>query len=107
MAILGTEHLVDNIAVVRQQNESIGILIEPANREYALRVIDEIDDVALDMPLCGRCNADRLVQGNIDILRLRFDRAAFDANIVAFAHLAAKLSYSPINRNLPFGDPLV
>ena len=44
--VLFAQHLVDDVAIVREQDEPLGILVEPADREDAFGVADEVHDVA-------------------------------------------------------------
>src|SRR3546814_4927303 len=57
----------DLIAITGQQDQPFGLLVEAADREDALLMADEIDDVALDLGVGGAGNASGLVQGDIDM----------------------------------------
>ena len=66
VVVLGAQDLVDDVAVVREQDQALGLLVEPADREDSLGVIDEVDDVALDVALGRAGDADRLVERDVD-----------------------------------------
>ena len=44
--VLGAQDLVDDVAVVGEQDQAFGILVQAADRKDALRMADEVDDVA-------------------------------------------------------------
>ena len=66
VVVLGAQHLVDDVAVVREQDQALGVLVEPADREDPLGMVDEVDDVALDVALGRARDADRLVERDVD-----------------------------------------
>ena len=66
VVVLGAQHLVDDVAVVGEQDQPLGVLVEPADREHALGVVDEVDDVAGDVALGRAGDADRLVERDVD-----------------------------------------
>ena len=70
VVVLGAQHLVDDVAVVGEQDQALGVLVEPADREDALGVVDEVDDVAVDVALGRAGDADRLVERDVDRARL-------------------------------------
>ena len=66
VAVLRAQHLVDDVAVVGEQDQALRILVEAADREDPLGVVDEVDDVAGDVPLGRAGDADRLVERDVD-----------------------------------------
>ena len=61
--VAGAQHLVDQIAIVGQKDQSLGLFVQTANRENTDAVIDKVHDV-LGLFLGGAFNAHRLVQRN-------------------------------------------
>ena len=81
--VLGTQDLVDDVAIVGQQDQPLRVLVEPPDREDTLPVPDEIDDVAADLTFRGAGYADRLVEREIDMALWCPDQPAIDADLVA------------------------
>ena len=61
MPVLGSENLVYNVSVVREQDEAGRVLVESTDGKYSLRVADFRDNVSSHMRLTGRRHAYRLV----------------------------------------------
>jgi hypothetical protein len=61
MTKLGPQNLVHDVAIVGQENQARGILIEPPDRENPFRVADLRNDIARDVGFARRRHADRLV----------------------------------------------
>ena len=71
VAVLDAQDLVDDVAVVGQQDQALGVLVEPADREDALAVADEVDDVAGHVALGRAGDAARLVERDVDVASRR------------------------------------
>jgi len=65
------------------------------------RVADEIDDVALDVSFRGAGNAYRLIERNVDLFFLRFEKLAVDADLVAIAYPGTQRGNSPVQVTRP------
>jgi len=97
VVVLCAQDLVDDVAVAGEQDQSLGVLVESPDREDALRVVDEVHDVAGHGLVGGAGDAHRLVQRDVDrLLRgrrggedARLDQLAVHAYLVAFQRLGA------------------
>src|SRR6266851_4613962 len=107
MIVLGTEDLVDDIAVVCQKDQALGVLVQTPDRKNAFSVPDEIDDVALDVGLGGAGHADRLVESNVDLLFLGAYGCAVDAYLIAIDDAGAQCGDLAVAGNATGLDPLV
>ena len=67
MVVLRAEDFVDDVAVVRQQDQSLGVLVEAADGKNALRMADEFHDIPFDVRFRGARDADRLVERDINL----------------------------------------
>jgi hypothetical protein len=105
--VLHAQDFVDDVAVVGQQDQAFGILVQAPDRKDPLAVADQIDDVAIDVRFAGAGNADRLVQRDVDVLFLGADRLAVDADLVALCHLRAEHGRHAVAGHAPLLDPLV
>ena len=83
MVIFRAQNFVDDVAVVRQENQAFGVLVQPPDRKDTFRVRDQVDDVVLDVRFGGAGDADRLVESNVNLLLLGADQLAVDAHLVA------------------------
>lgn len=81
--IAGAKDLVDDVPVIRQEDEALGGLVQSADRKEALLVTDEGDDVFRLFRVCGTDDADWLVEGDIQGLRFCLERFAIDADDIA------------------------
>src|SRR5579862_6707174 len=82
MVVLGTQDLVDDVTVVRQENEPLGILVQTPDRKDAFGVPDQINDVVLDVGFGRAGDPGRLVQSNVNLLLLGADQIAVDAYLI-------------------------
>ena len=64
--VLGAQDFVDDVAVVGEQDQAFGVLVQPADRKDSLAVADELDDVVLDVRLGGAGDPDGLVERDVD-----------------------------------------
>ena len=107
MVVLGAQDLVDDVAVVGQEDQAFGVLVEPADREHALGVIDEIDDVALDVALGRAGDADWLVECDVDrldVLAGAADHISVELDLIAFVDLRAERRGNAVDRDAAFFD---
>src|ERR1700678_4297623 len=107
MIVLGTQYLVDDVAVVGQQDQTLRVLVQPSNRKDALGIPHQIDDVVLDMSFGGAGNSHRLVQSDVDLFFLGADRLAVDAYHIALADLGSQGGGVAVAGHAPRIDPLV
>src|SRR6185436_3709718 len=85
----------------------LGVLVEPADREDALRVLDDLEQIAGDVRLDGRGDADRLVERDVDVPLLAADRLAVDTNDVAARDLRAQRGHDAVDRDASSFDARV
>jgi len=65
VVVAGAQYFINDIAVIGQEDEAIRVFIQPAYRENALRVIDEVDDIGAVLNIGGGGNPNRLIEGYI------------------------------------------
>jgi hypothetical protein len=107
VVVLGAQHLVDDVAVVGQQDQPLRVLVEPPDREDPLGVIDEVDDVAGDVALGGARDPDRLVERDVDRPRLlarAADALAVEAHVVAVLDLGPERGGHAVDGDAALGD---
>mgnify|MGYP003558956344 CR=1 FL=1 len=68
MLVLGTQDFIDDIAVICEQDQAFRIFIEASDMEYPEGMVDQIDNIPLDAFFGRARDADRFVQGNVDIV---------------------------------------
>src|SRR5690606_123231 len=108
--VLGAQDGVDDVAVAGQQDQAPGILVQPPDREDPLLVADEIDDVARYRRLGGAGDADRLVQGDVDMPALALggaahpQRLAVDPDLIVLADLGADARAHAVDRDPALAD---
>lgn len=103
MLVFAAQDLVDDIAVVSEQDQAFRTFVEPPDRKDTLGIIDKIDNI-VGHARCRAFDADRLVEGNIDVLFGGAHFAPVDTDIVAFFYLRAEFGDGAINRHAPFVD---
>ncbi len=101
VAVLGPQDLVDDVAVVREQDESGGVLVQSSNGEDACGVLDRGDDVAFDVRFARRRDPDRLVVLEIDPPRSPWDRTAVQLDPVAGSHRITQDRPAAVQRDAP------
>ncbi len=86
MLIGGAQNLVDGIAIIGQENQSLRILVQAANGENAFGMVYKVDDVVLYLSLRRAGNPRRLVQRNEDQRRFLhgIQQKAIDHDAVAW-----------------------
>ena len=65
--VFRAQDFVDDVAVAGQQDQPFRILVEPANRKDAARMIDTVDDVAVHVFFSSTGDANRFVKRNVDM----------------------------------------
>src|SRR5277367_821600 len=90
MIVFGAKDFVDDVAVVRQEDETFGVLVQPPDRKDAFGMPDKSDDVVFDMGFGGGGDSHRFVEGDVDLLFLCTDEFAVDAYFVAVGNLSAQ-----------------
>lgn len=101
------QYFIDDISIVRQQNQPLRVLVQATDRENALRMIHKINDVPFDMQLGRAGDADGLVQGDVDRSFLGADGLSIDADIVTWFDCTSQLSQFAIDRHPSGFDQLV
>ena len=105
--VFRTQDLVDDVAVVGQQDQALGILVQPANGEYPLGMADQVDDIAVDMRLCRAGDSHRFIESDVNLRLLNADDLAVDANLILRADSRAEERTVPIASDASGFDPLV
>ena len=103
------QDLVDDVPVVRQEDESFARLVEAADREDARGVANVVDDVVgLDACIGGADDAHGLVERQVHPLVVgRTDLLAIDAHGVPRSHLRTQLGNCAIDGDSPLREQLV
>lgn len=76
--VSSTQDLVDNIAIIGEEDEPLGRFVQAANGEEALLVTDEGDDVFWLFRISGTDDAYRFIEGDIERLGFGFEGFAVD-----------------------------
>lgn len=97
MAVLGTEDLVDDIAVVGQENEAGRVFVEPSDREDSFAVADFRNDIAGHVSFARCRNADRFVVPNVNRCNPPGNNLPISGDNVAWFHLVANFCKTPVN----------
>src|SRR5450631_738023 len=85
--IFRAQQFIDDIAVVGQQNQTFGILVQSPDGKNPVAVADQIDDVVLDVRLGRAGGSHRLVEHNVDLLLLGAYECAVHAHFIGRANL--------------------
>src|ERR1700688_3033994 len=107
MIVLGAEDLVDDVAVVRQENQTLRVLVQTPDRKNAFGVPDEVDDVVLDVGLGGAGHSDRLVESEADLFFLGANRLTRDAYLIALDDARTQAGQLAISSNAARINPLI
>lgn len=86
------QDLVDDIAVVGQKDEALGVFVEAPDGEEALRVIDKPDDVLGLFQVGGTYNTHGLIEGDVQRFGLGGQWAAVDVHRITREYAVARLS---------------
>lgn len=103
--VLGTQDHIHDVAVVRKQDQPLGVLVQPPDRENPLGMANEIDNVAIDVALGRAGNADGFIQADVDVPLLRADHALVHADFIALVDLRAELGTLAVDGHPAAGDP--
>jgi len=82
MAMFGTQQGIDDVTVIGEQDEPFGVAIEPPYRKHAFGMADKVDDVAGNAPIGGAFDADRFMQGQVNLAACRLSRQAVHGYLV-------------------------
>ena len=105
--VLGPQHLVDDITIVREEDQAFRVLVEPTDRKHPFGMIHEIYDVAFDVALRGAGDADGLVERDVDradLLACGADRVTIEAHVVPFGDLRAERGRDAVDGDAALGD---
>jgi len=104
--VFRTQDVVDDVAIVGEQNQTFRFLVQPADREDALFMTDEVHDVVTHTVFGGAGDADRFVEADVDLLFLfaPANNASVGAHLVAFRNLRTQLSAFAIDGHTPLGN---
>ena len=106
--VLAAQDLVDDVAVVGQQDQPFGVLVEPADRKDALAGSSRSRAMLpATCALGGAGDADRLVERDVDVLLRAADRLAVDADDVACRDLRAERRDDAVDGDAPGFDARV
>lgn len=95
----GAEDSVDDVAVVRQQNETGGIFIQPSDRENTLMVPDFRDDISGNMSLTRRRHSDWLMVLDVEMGLAPRDDLPLASDNIRRGDPIAELRHSTVNRD--------
>ena len=107
---LGAEDLVHDVAIVREEDEAFGLFVEATDREDALGMPDEFNDVAFDVAFGRAGDADRLVERDVDrgvLLAGAADELALDSDLVAWFDLGAEGRDLPVDSHFSSRDQVI
>ena len=106
MIIAGAQDLVHQIAIAGQENQPLGILVEPANGENPFTVADKTLDVVFLRAVGGADNTHRFVQGNEHQIFFvsRLHHLAVDLHHIPGQHLIAHLGPAAVDVHVALLD---
>ena len=89
MVVSGAQNLVDQVTIAGHEDQALGVLVQPPDREDTFAVADKPLDVVFLGAVGGADDAHRLVQGNKDqiFFSARFDHLAIDLDRIPGQHL--------------------
>ncbi len=99
MSEFSAENLVDDVAVVRQQDEAGRILVQPPDRKNPLRMADLRNDIARDMRFARGRDADRLMILDIESRFAPWDDTALAGDDIIGRDLITQSSHSTVDRD--------
>ena len=89
VAAFGAKEPVNDIAVVRKEDQACRVLIETPDREDPFRIADVIDDVVFIPFICRAGDPQRLMESQIDMVVGRKDDLAVDTDDLPGEYLRA------------------
>jgi len=106
VVITRPQNLVHQIAIAGQENQTLGILVQPTNGENPLAVANMVDDVPALRRVRGADHTHWFVQGNKYqvLLVSRLDFLAVDRDRVTGQHLIAHMGCFPVNGHIAILD---
>ena len=102
-----TEDLVDDVAVVGEEDESFGGYVEAADWEYAPGVTDMLDDVVWNVGVGGSDDTYGFVVGEVNGVFLALDNFTCDGHYVAGGYFGSQLGGLTIDGDHAFFDEAV
>lgn len=72
VAVACAQYFIDDIPVVGEEDEALGVFIEPSHRKQALGVVDEADDIFRFFWVCGTNDPDGFIESNVEGFRFIF-----------------------------------
>ena len=97
MSMLGSQNLVHDVPVVREEDEAGGILVEPTDRKDPFRMANLRNDVTRHMRLAGRRHTCRLVILDIERSRSPRNYLAISRNDIMRADLISQAGHPLID----------
>jgi hypothetical protein len=105
MTILDPQQLVDDVAVVGEQYQSLGVLVEPTDGKDPKPVVDEVEDIVGNAAVGTAVNADRLVEGEIYVFLFGSDCSAVETDAIGRADRRAECRRYSVDGDAPRCDP--
>ena len=99
VAVLDAQNLVDDIAIVGQQDEPGRVLVQATDRKNSGGMVDLRDDVPGDVRLAGGRDADRLVVLHVDQRIAPRNDASVRRDDVLRVHLIAQTGDVSVDRD--------
>ncbi len=91
--------LIDDIAVIGQQNKTFRVLVESSDGEDPFFVTDEIDDIVGITTVGSTDDTLRLIKGNEDKILILGNESAFEGYLLSGLNLAAHQRFFTIDGN--------
>ena len=66
MLVTGAQDLVNYIPVIGQEDQTLGVFVQSANRKYPLGIVDETDDITPDIGIGSSGDPHGLIEGHDD-----------------------------------------
>ena len=104
MIVPGAKNFIDNIPIIGQQDQTLTVFVQTANRENALWVIDKVDNIVLlSSGIGGAHNSAGFVKGQIYRFCFRgVNEFPVEANFVFRGDLTPHFGNHPVD-----GDPFL
>ncbi len=99
VAEFGAEDVVDDVAVVRQQNQTGRIFVQPSDRKYPLMMPDLRNDVSGNVSLARRRHADRLMVLDVEMGLPPRNDLPIPSDHVRRGDLIAELRHPTVDRD--------
>jgi hypothetical protein len=90
MLILSPQNDIDDVPIIGQEDEPLGILIQTTDGENTFRKSNKVDDVVRSVTVCGALDTDRFIERQINALRLLPQFATVEQHQVAVFDLGSE-----------------